>query len=123
MTNTLQQYRKVRSTLEKERAELGKRMAEIDEALGVAQNGHHTVTTPAQHSRPRRNQHNKLSLREAISIATKSRPLSKAEIIEAVNKLGYRFSTDDPTGSLNACLYSKQGKKNFTNHGGKFSAK
>lgn len=123
-TSAIHQFKKYRQELTKLRSNLQSQIDEIDETLGVATNGHHLGPPKSElPARRRPNQQNKLSLREAISIATKSRPLSKAEIIEAVGKLGYRFSTDDPAGSLNACLYSKQGKKNFTNHGGKFSAK
>jgi hypothetical protein len=64
---------------------------------------------------------NGLSLRAAVAQATKSRPLSKAEILGAVKKLGYKFATNDPMNSLNAMLYAPANK--FRNQNGKFGPK
>jgi hypothetical protein len=59
-----------------------------------------------------------LSLREAVRKATSARPLTKAEILNAISKLGYRFTAKDPMNSLNVVLYTKG---QFKNDGGKFS--
>jgi hypothetical protein len=61
---------------------------------------------------------NTMSLKEAVSQATKSRPLAKKDILTAVKKAGYIFTATDPMNSLNTLLY---GDKGFKNHGaGKF---
>jgi len=52
---------------------------------------------------------------------TRNRPLSKAEILEGVQKLGYKFATKDPMNSLNAMLYAPANK--FRNQNGKFGPK
>ena len=52
---------------------------------------------------------------------TKNRPLAKAEILDAVRKIGYKFATKDPMNSLNAMLYAPANK--FRNQDGKFSTK
>jgi hypothetical protein len=45
--------------------------------------------------------------------------LSKHDILDAVLRSGYQFSTDDPLNSLGVILYGKNPK--FENNGGKFS--
>lgn len=54
---------------------------------------------------------NDLSLREAVLTVTKDKPLAKAEILEAVGKLGYKFSAKDPMNSLNTFLYTSKAVK------------
>ena len=60
---------------------------------------------------------NTVSLKEAVMGVTKSKPLSKPEILTAVSKSGYVFTAVNPMNSLNTLLYSD---KAFKNHGGKF---
>ena len=62
---------------------------------------------------------NPLSLKSAILQVTKSKPLTKKEILGAVQKLGYRFETKDPMNSMGVILYGKNPK--FRNQNGKFS--
>ena len=62
---------------------------------------------------------NKMSLREAVRQATASKPLTKAEILAAIDKLGYKFNTSDPVNSLNCVLYDTK-KKLFKNFNGRF---
>lgn len=45
--------------------------------------------------------------------------MSKHDILDAVLRSGYQFSTDDPLNSLGVILYGKNPK--FINEGGKFS--
>ena len=52
---------------------------------------------------------------------TRSRPLSKPEILQAVQKIGYKFTTKDPLNSLNAMLYAPANK--FRNQNGRFGPK
>jgi hypothetical protein len=63
-----------------------------------------------------------MSLREAIIKVTAKKPLSIREIVDAVQKIDYKFSTSDPVNSVGAYLYSKSGKKSFKKVDGKFSA-
>ena len=62
---------------------------------------------------------NKLSLKEAVIESISKAPLSKEDILAAVKKLGYRFSSKNPVNSLNALLYGKKPK--FKNADGMFS--
>lgn len=106
-----------RRALEKERDEHLSKAEAITAALN-GNNGH-----IRSESKPRKAAGGKLTLREAITQAVKSRPLDKKEIVEAVERLGYRFTTKDPVNSLNALLYSQAGKAQFRNQGGKFSVR
>ena len=63
---------------------------------------------------------NPLSLPKAVLQVTSQRPMTKLEILEAVQKIGYRFSTKKPLQSLNPVLY--KGKLNLQRKDGKFSA-
>ena len=49
--------------------------------------------------------------------ATKAKPLSKPDILVAVEKAGYVFSAKSPMSSLNTLVYSD---KSFKNVDGKF---
>lgn len=95
-------------------------MEQIDTVLAStsSSNGH----IRSSHATPRAGS-SKLTLREAISRATKTRALTKTEILEAVQKIGYKFSSADPMGSINAFLYGKAGKREFRNDAGKFSCR
>ncbi|MCI0534319.1 MAG: winged helix-turn-helix domain-containing protein [Verrucomicrobiales bacterium] len=59
-----------------------------------------------------------MSLKAAVTQVTEDKALTKAEILAAIKKLGYKFTAKDPVNSLNTVLYSK---KAFKNQGGKFS--
>jgi hypothetical protein len=119
----LQRYLASLDELRTEKAELESRLEKINEALAgspAARRGGRGrgVGKRAGGGRRRRNG---LSLRAAVVQATKSRPLAKTEILEAVRKLGYKFATKDPMNSLNAMLYAPANK--FRNQDGKFSPK
>ena len=60
---------------------------------------------------------NEMSLKEAVLAATKAKPLSKPDILLAVEKAGYVFSAKSPMSSLNTLVYSD---KSFKNVDGKF---
>lgn len=104
----LKQFTALRESLSKRKAVLEAELARINAALGSTQ-----TTISGSRARVRNSQ----SLKEAVLAATKSKPLTKHEILEAVAKLGYRFSAKDPINSLNTLLYTDQSIKN---HGGKF---
>ena len=118
--DSVRQFLSLQESLRKERAQLEARLAQLNEALGSSQN---RVTAPAAAFKkaaakrgPRAR--NEMSLKEAVTQATKDKPLTKPEILEAIKKLGYRFVAKDPMNSLNVTLYTKG---NFKNAGGKFS--
>ena len=121
-TSLITKFTRLVNDLKQERGKLTDRMAEIDAVLAStsSQNGH--VRSSDHVARPR-TKGNKLTLREAITEAVKTRPLDKKEIVAAVERLGYRFATKDPTGSISALVYSKAGRRAFTNQAGKFSAR
>ena len=120
-TNLLTKFTRLVNDLKQERGKLADRMAEIDAVLAStsSQNGH--VRSSDRVARPRTK--NKLTLRDAVTQAVKTRSLDKKEIVAAVERLGYRFATKDPIGSISALVYSVAGKKQFRNEAGKFSAR
>jgi len=113
----LNQFVSLRDSIFAEREKLIARLKEIDASLGAmgirgmgALNG---ITTPTGRAR------NELSLKEAVLKVIESKPLTKHEILDAVLRLGYQFSTNDPLNSLGVILYGKKPK--FKNENGKFS--
>jgi hypothetical protein len=124
----LEKYLKMRKSLLKEKTKLETRLADINAALGITE-APAAVPTPGQATKiklvkgPRRKwkrMKNAMSLREAVLKVTARAALTKPEIIEAVQKLGYKFATDNPTNRLGVLLYGKKPK--FKNDQGKFSA-
>jgi hypothetical protein len=122
-SDKLQRYLASLEELRAEKAELEARLEKIEEALagspGSVKGARRGRT--ARRGGGRRGRRNGLSLRAAVTQATRNRPLSKAEILEAVQKIGYKFATKDPLNSLNAMLYAPANK--FRNQNGKFSPK
>ena len=118
----LQKYLASLDELRAEKAELEGRLEKINQALAgapgsVGRRGRFGAGRRAGGGRRR----NGLSLRAAVTQVTKNRPMTKAEILEAVQKVGYKFATKDPMNSLNAMLYAPANK--FRNKDGKFSPK
>jgi hypothetical protein len=119
----LQRYLASLDELRTEKAELESRLEKINQALagsppaGRGGRGKRAGRRAGGGGRRR----NGLSLRAAVVQVTKNRPLAKAEILDAVRKLGYKFATKDPMNSLNAMLYAPANK--FRNQDGKFSPK
>jgi len=114
--DVLKQFAKLKQTLVDERDMLERRLAEIDATLASGE-VNDTNRRLIRRSGLRRRRPNPMSLKEAIIKVTSVRPLSKEEILEAVKKLGYKFSTDRPMQSLQACLYQK---KHFRRDDGRF---
>lgn len=116
----------LRDALLKEQAALVARLAEIEQALGdsdvkvaAPKKATAPAPAPAKAKAPvKRRARNAMSLKEAVLKVTSSKALTKAEILTAVEKIGYKFSTKDPGNSLNTVLYSG---KTFKNNDGKFS--
>ncbi|MEY2410068.1 MAG: hypothetical protein QOF48_2738 [Verrucomicrobiota bacterium] len=100
--------------LTSEKKHLEERLAKINRALL-------SLDSPRGSRSPqagKRGTRNFISLREAIVRATSGRPLTKPEIYEAVEALGYRFTGKDPMNAINVQLYTKG---QFKRNGRKFS--
>ena len=129
-SDSLQQYVPRLESILNERAELEKRLGEIDQILQSLQSKEASSSSPpsggAKRARAAKKvsrkaaaltrAQNKLSLRKAVQQATARKPLTKVEILEAIGKLGYKFSTSNPLNSLSSVLYGD--RKEFQNVGG-----
>ena len=60
-----------------------------------------------------------MSLKDAVLRVTATRAMTKQEVYDAVQKLGYKFGGKDPLNSLGVVLYGKNPR--FRNDGGRFS--
>lgn len=120
--HAVNQFVELRKQLIAEKADLEARLARITEALeGVSASpvvrGVRKQKRAAT-SRVGKRVKNKLTLKEAVIKATNLKPLTKAEILGALPKLGYKLSGKNPAGSLNTLLYGRKPK--FKNMAGKF---
>lgn len=119
-SDPLKAFVTLRTSLESERAKLTARLAEVEAALGtIAATGGAKSAAKGVTFAPRKRAQNELSLKEAVLKAIEKKPLTKAEILAAVEKLGYKFTAKNPTNSLNTLLYGKKPK--FKTQDGKFS--
>jgi hypothetical protein len=126
--DSLKKFVSLRDALHKEKAELEARLAQINKALGASESL--PAAAPAVGRAPKAAAKTKaprakggrglnaMSLPQAVLKVTAEKPLTKEEILKAVEKLGYKFSTKKPLASLNVVLYSK---KKFKQVDGKFS--
>jgi hypothetical protein len=130
-TDAIKQFTASRAHLVSERHRLQQRLQKIEEVLGYGENvgslagsrlafrtGANTVRT-AKRSRPR----NALNIREAVGKVTANKPLGLNEIVEAVQKIGYKFATQNPANSVGVFLYGTEGRKHFKRVNKKFSPK
>jgi hypothetical protein len=115
--DTVSRYVTLREELTKQKQELEERLSRINEALGQS-SGDAVSAVARGRGRPPGGA-GTLSLREAVLQATGKRAMSKQEILDEVQRLGYRFSTGNPANSLGTILYGK--KPRFKNEGGYFS--
>jgi hypothetical protein len=117
------QFASLRLALAAEREAILKRLQQIDSALaGRVDTAPVSPKKPvASRTRSKRPQ-NQLNIRESITKVTQSKALSIAEIVAAVQKVGYKFATSNPQNSVGAFLYG-YGKKYFKRAKGKFSPK
>jgi hypothetical protein len=112
----LKQFIESRDALFTEKEQLVLRLREIDQALGsmgVRGRNSYGPRTPTGRAR------NELSLKEAVNQVIEGKSLTKDEILDAVLRMGYQFSTTDPLNSLGVILYGKNPK--FRNDRGHFS--
>src|SRR6266576_6029541 len=110
--DSVQRFTALRAALVSEREVIRKRLQQIDTALGGAAGK--ISAPPAQKkaaprsakpsARPSRAS-NTMSIREAVAKVTAKKPLSVREIVEAVQKIGYKFTSRDPVNSVGAYLY------------------
>ena len=112
------QYVALRAALQKEKAALEARLAEIDRALsgtGAGKPGRPAgvKTEPRRGKRAK----NSMSLKEAAVKALGGKTLGRQEILDGVLALGYKFTAKKPLLSLSTLLYSD---KSFKNVDGKF---
>lgn len=114
-------YVALRAALAKEKAALETRLAAINRALEGQSSGSLASAKrgpkPGVGSRGKREK-NELSMKEAVVKALAAKPLTRAELLDAVLALGYKFSGKSPLNSLSTLLYSD---KSFKNNDGKFS--
>ncbi len=122
---SVKQYMALHSALLNEKAHLEARLKEISAALQAAPSDPVAPARSAAPGRaPRRKRAariaNDLSLHEAVTKVLATKPLTKPEILEAVDGIGYKFAAAKPVMSLNTLLYTP-GK--FKKHpGGKWGS-
>jgi hypothetical protein len=111
--HTEDQIQELLEKLKVERQELQTRIDRIDAILGrPGQASIGVWTKESKHVNP-------MSLREAIIQVTTKRPLTKQEIVQEVQTLGYRFGGKDPIRVIDVIVYGK--KTRFKNEEGRFS--
>lgn len=119
-SDAIQQFTALRSALLREREAIQQRLQRIDAALA----GRGETPAPSKQKTHGRTQgsrpENTMNIREAIVRVTAKKPLSVREIVEAVQKIGYRFQSANPVNSVGAYLYGA-GKKVFKRTDGKFA--
>jgi hypothetical protein len=116
--DAIKQFVSLRDSILAEREKLIARLREMDQAMGamgLRPRDNYFGPRPDTMVRAR----NELSLKEAVFKVIEGKAMTKHEILDAVLKLGYQFSTDDPLNSLGVILYGKKPK--FKNVHGKFS--
>ena len=119
----LKEFVSLRTSLIKRKEILESELSQINQALAIEPvviirpKAVATAAAASPSSVKRKRAKNEMSLKEAVLAATKSKPLSKSEILVAVEKSGYVFSAKSPMSSLNTLVYSD---KSFKNVDGKF---
>ena len=118
--DSLKKFAALRTSLVNEKRQLEQRLAEINAVLGSETQAASPAPRRPSASRaakPRRSR-NAVSLKMLVKKVTAEKPLTKEQILAAVKKEGYKFTTDKPFASINVVLYTKG---QFKNTDGKFS--
>jgi hypothetical protein len=115
MQEKLKNFLEKRDSLLQTRAKIVEKIREIDQLLGNA-GAPPTFVIGQKRRRPK----NEINLKQAISKALENGPKSRHEILEAVQGMGYQFSTNNPLNSLSAALYTN---KQFIKDGQIYSLK
>ena len=123
-TDSLQQLVKLHRELTTERDSLQARLRQIKEALGeISGTGTAPASpaiSPARSGRGRPPAGGGQSLKaHVIEVLQQSGPMTKDEVLDAVQRRGYTFQTSNPANSLGVILYGKNPK--FGRVDGKFS--
>jgi hypothetical protein len=130
----------LRKSLENERDALRARLFEINAALGLESGSDSPVPSVSSILAPRQSPKKqprrvttpsrraaaaatKLTMRDAIKIATARRALGIGDLVGAMQQLGYQFTSKKPANSLGAYLYGPSGKEHFKRVDGRFTAK
>ena len=115
MEEKLKTFLEKRDSLLQTRAKIVEKIREIDQLLGKA-GAPPTFVIGQKRRRPK----NEINLKQAISQALQDGPKSRHEILDAVQAMGYQFSTNNPLNSLSAALYTN---KQFIKDGQIYSLK
>lgn len=106
--DVIQQYSILRERLLREKLEIEERLKGIKLVLGtnnLPQLPETAVEIPKRIGRPKANA---MSMKEAILKVLSKGPLGRKEIVQEVQRLGYRFRGTNPLNSIGSVLYSKQ---------------
>ena len=139
--DNLEAFVRLRRELMQEKEQLSRRLTQINEALGdmpmpslsasegaavpeeESEEEETAAPAPAAKRGPGRGRRaaggSGGSLREHVMEVLRSGPKTKEEVLQAVQKRGYKFSTNNPLNSLGVILYGKNPK--FERVNGKFS--
>ena len=125
--DSLQQFIKLRRELTEEGGRLEMRLRQINEALGEMplpslspiQGAIGQSTGAFDRARRGRPSGAGQSLRDHVLAVLQNGPMTKEEVLAAVQKRGYKFSTNNPMNSLGVILYGKNPK--FNRIDGKFN--
>lgn len=126
--NSLQQFVRLRQELSQERGRLEERLRQINEALGempLPSLSHiqgaigQSIRGKTGGRRGRVSGAGGQSLREHVLAVLANGPMTKEDVLSAVQKNGYKFSTNNPLNSLGVILYGKTPK--FNRADGRFS--
>lgn len=115
MEEKLRAFLEKRDSLLQTRAKILEKIREIDHLLGSGGN-----PPVLQIGQRRRRPKNDINLKDAIGKALADGPKDRNQILEAVQAMGYKFSTNNPLNSLSAALYTN---KQFVKDGQVFSIK
>ncbi|KAF0179823.1 MAG: hypothetical protein FD161_1165 [Limisphaerales bacterium] len=112
-------YVALREALANEKTALEARLAAINAALEGKAPAVAAKPGPKPGVRRRgKRAKNEMSMKEAVVKALAAKPLSRTELLQAVLKLGYKFTAKNPLNSLSTLLYSD---KSIKNTDGKFA--
>lgn len=122
-STSIKQFLKLHHQLSQERAKIQKRLKEVEDALGAFDSVPTPIKTTEGKKRgpkpgSKKTVSNEMSLKDAVVKVLGKQQLTKEEILDGVLKLGYRFRTRKPLGTITVVLYGKNPK--FTRKDGKF---
>jgi len=119
--DVLKQYVSARRALLQEKAQLEARLEQLNHALGqtLDQAPPAVAVISKSPTRTVRRVKRGISMKAAVLEVTKGHPMTKPEIMAAIQKLGFRSASEKPVRMLDNLLYGK--KPRFKNDDGRFS--